>query len=139
MSLHVLLNDKPHNTASDKLAPRPCPFAGRGPEESLHDFLLRRHGEMENELALLRAQTAFQEGALDAAHTIAERRAQWLIAAAALDVCLCLAIFLAMALAALPAGLALLGIVGLTAGNLLVATMPALERWAAGNSAWWRA
>jgi len=138
MSLHALLNDNPHNTASHNLAPRPCPFAGRGPEESLHDFLLRRHSEMENDLALLRAQTAIQEGALDAAHTSAERRAQWLIAAAALDVCLCLAIFLAMALAALPAGLALLGIVGLTAGNLLVFAMPTLERRFADHRAWRR-
>ena len=28
MSLHALLNDNPHNTASHNLAPRPCPFAG---------------------------------------------------------------------------------------------------------------
>ncbi|RQW46094.1 hypothetical protein [Novosphingobium sp. LASN5T] len=120
MSVHALLNEAD--------LPRPCPFAGRRTEESLHDFLLRRHGEIEGELALLREQSSLQEHALHAANVCAHRRAQWLIAAAALDACLCLAIFLGFALGALPSWLALLAVAGLGAGNLLGLAMPAAER-----------
>lgn len=123
MSVHALLNEA-------DLA-RPCPFAGRRAEESLHDFLIRRHGEMESEVLVLRDQSAFQEHALHVANECAHRRAQWLITAAALDACLCLAIFLGFALGALPSWLALVAVAGLGAGNLLGFAMPAAERVAA--------
>ena len=43
-----------------------CPFADRRADETLHDFLLRRHDEMGAELITLRALTVDQEFALEA-------------------------------------------------------------------------
>ncbi|CCW16552.1 hypothetical protein EBBID32_8880 [Sphingobium indicum BiD32] len=67
----------------------------------------------------------------------AHRSTQWLIAAAALDACISLMIFLTWALAVLPASLAVLGVVALVSGNLIVIGMPALER-ALGRIRTWR-
>lgn len=39
---------------------RPCPFAGRRRGETLHDFLLRRHQEMGDEIATFEAITRRQ-------------------------------------------------------------------------------
>lgn len=48
-----------------------CPFAGRRTDETLHDFLLRRHCEMGDEIAMLETtierQTATLWGERDAA------------------------------------------------------------------------
>lgn len=105
-----------------------CPFAGRHVDESLHDFLLRRHDEMGTELTLLHRQVEFQAECLREARWAAHRSTQWLIAAAVLDTCFALMIFLAWVLSVLPTSLAVLGVVALVSGNLIVIGMPVLER-----------
>lgn len=51
------LNGSSHGPAQSQH----CPFAGRRADETLHDFLLRRHDEMGAELITLRALTVDQE------------------------------------------------------------------------------
>lgn len=106
----------------------PCPFAGRRAEETLHDFLLRRHQEMGSELALLHAQIEHQAEDLRAHRWTAHRRDEWLIAALAFDTTLVLMLFLAWVFGALPALAAGLAAIGLLGGNFIVFGMPALER-----------
>lgn len=72
---------------------RHCPFACRRADETLHDFLLRRHGEMGAELVTLRALAVDQEFALADERRAARRTigllltGQTLIATASSAVC----------------------------------------------------
>lgn len=43
---------------------RPCPFSGRRRDETLHDYLLRRHQEMSDEIAMFEAITRRQASML---------------------------------------------------------------------------
>lgn len=56
MTDEILLNGSHHMP--------PCPFAGRRRDETLHDFLLRRHQEMGDEIAMFEAITKRQASML---------------------------------------------------------------------------
>lgn len=99
----------------------------RRAHETLHDFLLRRHDEMADELVALQAEIAWQTDSLRAERQAAHRRDCWLIAALALDATYALLLCLLWIFDALPAPVAAITLAVLLAGNLLAVAMPRLE------------
>lgn len=99
----------------------------RRPDESLHDFLLRRHDEMADELTALHAEIAWQGQHLHAERLAAHRRRGWLIAGLALDASLAMLLCLAGLFDALPGSVAAIMLAVLLAGNLLAVGMPRLD------------
>lgn len=100
----------------------------RHPDESLHDFLLRRHEEMVDEIALLHAQVEFQTDALWAERWAAQRRTNWLIAGLALDATSALLLCLLSIFDNLPAPIAMVALTGLVGGSLITVCTPRIER-----------
>ena len=126
------LNGSSHGPAQ----PQHCPFAGRRADETLHDFLLRRHDEMASELSALHAQVAWQDEHLRAERLAAHRRRAWLIAGLALDATLALLLTLAGIFDAVPVSVAAITLIVLFAGNLLAVGMPRFDPVLAGLRAW---
>lgn len=115
---------------------RPCPFAGRRSDETLHDFLLRRHDEMVGELDALQVEMVWKDVNLHAERQAAHRRHLWLIAGLALDATLALLLALAGIFDAVPVSVAAITLVVLLAGNLLAIGMPRFDPVLAGLRAW---
>lgn len=110
----------------------------RRADESLHDFLLRRHDEMAGELITLHAQVAWQDEHLHAERLAAHRRRAWLIAGLALDATLAMLLCLAGIFDAVPVAVAAIALGVLLAGNLLAIGMPRLDPVLVGLRAWTR-
>lgn len=113
-----------------------CPFAGRRSDETLHDFLLRRHDEMADELITLQAQIAWQDEHLHAERLAAHRRRAWRHAGLALDATLAMLLTLAGIFDAVPVSVAAITLVVLLAGNLLAIGMLRLDPVLVGLRAW---
>lgn len=99
----------------------------RHADESLHDFLLRRHDEMVGELDALQVEMVWKDVNLHAERQAAHRRHVWLIAGLALDTTLAMLLILAGVFDAVPASMAVITLVVLLAGNLLAIGMPRLD------------
>lgn len=108
----------------------------RLPDESLHDFLLRRHDEMVGELDALQVEMVWKDVNLHAERQAAHRRHAWLIAGLALDATLAMLLVLAGIFDAVPASVAAITLGVMLAGNLLAIGMPQLDPVLVGLSAW---
>lgn len=126
----------PLNGTAAMLAHAAADAAERLPDESLHDFLLRRHDAMALELATIQAEFTWQGQHLHAERLAADRRRAWLIAGLALDATLALLLCLAGLLGGLPGAVTAITLVILLAGNLLAVGMPRLDPVLAGLRAW---
>lgn len=116
---------------------RPCHSAvDRRPDESLQDFLLRRHDEMAVELATLQAEFTWQGQHLHAQRLTAHRHQTWRHAGLALDATLAMLLALAGIFDAVPASVAAITLIVLLAGNLLAIGMPRLDPVLVGLPGW---
>jgi hypothetical protein len=99
----------------------------RHPDETLHDFLLRRHDEMASELVTLHAQIAWQAESLHAQHHAAYRRSKWLIASLALDATFAVLLSLLWIFDTLPALCSGIALAVLLSGSALALGVPHIE------------
>lgn len=114
------------------------PTIERRPDETLHDFLLRRHEEMGAELGLLHALVESQAASLREERRTAHQRMGRLIAGLALNATFAVALCWLWIFAALPTLFAGVALTGLLSGSLLVSGMPCLERAFSGRLSWRR-
>lgn len=96
-------------------------------DESLHDFLLRRHDEMVSELDALEVEVVWKEVNLRCERQAADRRHVWLIAGLALDATLAMLLILAGIFEAVPVSMAAITLIVMLAGNLFAIGMPRLD------------
>lgn len=99
----------------------------RYPDESLHDFLLRRHAEMADELEELQVEVVWKEVNLRYERLAAHRRHVWLIAGLALDATLAMLLILAGIFDAVPVSMTAITLGVMLAGNLFAIGMPRLD------------
>ncbi|MGL4289552.1 MAG: hypothetical protein ACRCVA_24570 [Phreatobacter sp.] len=105
-------------------------------DESLHDFLLRRHDEMVSELDALEVEVVWKEVHLRYERLAADRRHVWLIAGLALDATLAMLLVLAGIFDAVPVSMAAITLTVLLAGNLFALAMPRFDPLLAKLQAW---
>jgi hypothetical protein len=116
--------------SNERLAPE------RHADESLHDFLLRRHDEMVGELDALQAEMVWKDVNLHAERRAAHRHRVWLIAGLALDATLAMFLTLAGIFDAVPTSVAAITLGVMLAGKLLAIGMPRLDPVLVSLSAW---
>jgi hypothetical protein len=110
-----------YHTPIERLAPE------RHADESLHDFLLRRHDEMVSELDALQVEMVWKDVNLYAERQAAHRRHAWLIAGMALDTTLAMLLILAGIFDAVPVSAAAITLGVILAGNLLAIGIPRFD------------
>jgi hypothetical protein len=108
----------------------------RHADESLHDFLLRRHDEMVGELDALHVEMVWKDVNLHAERQAAHRHRLWLIAGLALDATLAMLLILAGIFDAVPASVAAITLGVMLAGNLFAIGMPRLDPVLVNHRAW---